>query len=395
MSDTLIKVEGVSKKFCRSLKRSLWYGMQDLGRELLGKRHGGDGELRKDEFWAIKDVSFEVKRGECLGLIGRNGAGKTTLLRIINGLVKPDLGRVTIRGKVSAIIALGAGFNPILTGKENIYINATVLGIPKTKIDTLYERIVDFSELREFINTPIQSYSSGMQVRLGFSIAAHCNPDILLLDEVLAVGDAKFRAKCYRRISELRNQSAIIFVSHNSEQIGRIATSALWMEGGIRKFYGNTEAAISAYEDSTPTESEDAFISTEHPLLNASISTSVNCDLGELTIHARLESAALIAQPTLRIWIYNRSGLFSAEGIARPFEHNAEITPGENIWDITFNAPELKNGTYWISVFILTEDKKMLLWAHRVSQFSTSNSISIGVTDYQIRLKHWNFRKSA
>jgi lipopolysaccharide transport system ATP-binding protein len=129
MSDTLIKVESVSKKFCRSLKKSLWYGMQDLGNELIGKRHGGNGELRPDEFWAVDDVSFELRRGECLGLIGRNGAGKTTLLRMLNGLIKPDKGRIETRGRVGALIALGAGFNPILTGRENIFVNASVLGL--------------------------------------------------------------------------------------------------------------------------------------------------------------------------------------------------------------------------------------------------------------------------
>jgi len=127
MSEPLIKVEGLSKKFCRSLKRSLWYGVKDLSNELIGRRHGGNGELRPDEFWAVRDISFELRRGECLGLIGHNGAGKTTLLRMLNGLIKPDAGRIEMRGRVGALIALGAGFNPILTGRENIYTNASVL----------------------------------------------------------------------------------------------------------------------------------------------------------------------------------------------------------------------------------------------------------------------------
>jgi lipopolysaccharide transport system ATP-binding protein len=165
MSDTLIKVEGVSKKFCRSLKKSLWYGMQDLGNEVIGKRHGGNGELRPDEFWAVDDVSFELKRGECLGLIGRNGAGKTTLLRMLNGLIKPDTGRIEMRGQVGALIALGAGFNPILTGRENIYVNASVLGLSKRETDAKIDNIIDFAEIGEFINMPVQSYSSGMAVR--------------------------------------------------------------------------------------------------------------------------------------------------------------------------------------------------------------------------------------
>ena len=145
MNDTLIKVDGVSKKFCRSLKKSLWYGLQDLGNELRGRRHGGNGQLRADEFWAVRDVSFELSRGECLGLIGHNGAGKTTLLRMLNGLIKPDQGRIEIRGKVGALIALGAGFNPILTGRENIYLNASVLGLSKRHVYAKLDEIIDFS----------------------------------------------------------------------------------------------------------------------------------------------------------------------------------------------------------------------------------------------------------
>ncbi|MEJ2452284.1 MAG: ATP-binding cassette domain-containing protein, partial [Gammaproteobacteria bacterium] len=131
MGETLIKVESLSKKFCRDLKKSMWYGMCDIGNELLGRRHGIDGELRPEEFWAVKDINFELKRGECLGLIGHNGAGKTTLLKMLNGLIKPDQGRIEMRGKVGALIALGAGFNPILTGRENTYVNAAVLGMSK------------------------------------------------------------------------------------------------------------------------------------------------------------------------------------------------------------------------------------------------------------------------
>jgi lipopolysaccharide transport system ATP-binding protein len=245
--DTLITVEGVSKRFCRSLKKSLWYGMKDLGSEIRGKRHGGEGHLRPDEFWAVKDVSFEVKRGECVGLIGRNGAGKTTLLRMLNGLIKPDAGRLEMRGRVGALIALGAGFNPILTGRENIVVNASVLGLTKHEINDKLEQIVDFSELGDFMDMPIQSYSSGMTVRLGFAVASALEPDILLLDEVLAVGDIGFRTKCYNRIQSLANRTAVIFVSHNMPQIARLSTRAIVMSSGRADFSGDVFPAIEAY----------------------------------------------------------------------------------------------------------------------------------------------------
>ncbi|MEI8078291.1 MAG: ATP-binding cassette domain-containing protein, partial [bacterium] len=159
MSDVLVSVDQVSKKFCRSLKKSLWYGVRDVASEILGGNQR-ERELRTGEFWAVKDVSFELKRGECLGLIGRNGAGKTTLLRMLNGLIKPDHGRITMRGRIGALIALGAGFNPVLTGRENIYVNGSVLGLAKREIDEKIGEIIDFAEIGEFIDTPVQNYSS-------------------------------------------------------------------------------------------------------------------------------------------------------------------------------------------------------------------------------------------
>jgi lipopolysaccharide transport system ATP-binding protein len=231
--EILVRVENVSKKFCLDLKRSLWYGVKDLTNEMLGRPYGGREELRQDEFWAVKDVSFELKRGECLGLIGRNGAGKTTLLRMLNGLIKPDKGRIEIRGRVGALIALGAGFNPILTGRENIYVNAAVLGLSKKQTDAKLEEIVEFAELGDFIDSPVQSYSSGMAVRLGFSIAAILiRPDVLFLDEVLAVGDIGFTIKCLNIVRRLTIEAAVVFVSHNMQFISAFCTRVLVMERG-------------------------------------------------------------------------------------------------------------------------------------------------------------------
>jgi lipopolysaccharide transport system ATP-binding protein len=247
MSETLIKVENVSKIFCRDLKRSLWYGMKDLGSELLGRSHNNNGPLRKDEFWAVRDISFELKRGECLGLIGPNGAGKTTLLRMLNGLIKPDKGRIEMHGRVGALIALGAGFNPILTGRENIYVNASVLGLSQKEIDAKFDDIVDFSEIREFIDMPVQSYSSGMAMRLGFAVATSLSPDILIIDEILAVGDMGFRSKCYDVMSQMRQKASIIFVSHSMPMVARMCEYSLTMNKGKKHFFGKTSEAIIKY----------------------------------------------------------------------------------------------------------------------------------------------------
>jgi lipopolysaccharide transport system ATP-binding protein len=237
-ADPLIKVEGVSKKFCRSLRHSLLYGVQDLAGELRGRSVGTGGNLRPAEFWALQDVSLQVRRGECLGLIGRNGAGKSTLLKLLTGLLKPDAGRISIRGRVASLIELGAGFNPILTGRENIYVNGSALGFSRAELKRRFDEIVEFSELESFIDTPVQHYSSGMKIRLGFSVAAHLEPDVLFLDEVLAVGDAGFRMKSYNKMEQLIQKSAVIFVSHAMAHVARVASHVMLIDQGSVAYFG-------------------------------------------------------------------------------------------------------------------------------------------------------------
>jgi lipopolysaccharide transport system ATP-binding protein len=237
-NEVLISCENLSKKFCKDFKRSLWYGIKDVGLTFSSKGNHNNA-LRKDEFWAVKDINFELRRGECLGLIGHNGAGKSTLLKILNGLITPDVGQITMRGRVGALIELGAGFNPILTGRENIYNNGAVLGFSKKEIDAKYDAIVDFSEIKDFIDSPVQNYSSGMKVRLGFAIAAQMEPDILLIDEVLAVGDLGFIIKCLNRMGELIPNCAVIFVSHSMPMIARICSRVLLMDKGSEKLLTN------------------------------------------------------------------------------------------------------------------------------------------------------------
>ena len=202
--ETLVEVTGLSKKFCKDLKTSLWYGVKDLVAGYSGNKN--ERQLRPKEFWAVKDISFTLKRGECLGLIGHNGAGKSTLLKILNGLINPDEGKVVMRGRIGALIELGAGFNPVLSGRENIYNNGAVLGFTRKEIDQKLQHIIDFAELEEFIDMPVRNYSSGMKVRLGFAVAAQMEPDVLIIDEVLAVGDLGFVLKCFKTIDNILPQ---------------------------------------------------------------------------------------------------------------------------------------------------------------------------------------------
>ena len=253
--DVLVRCEHVGKKFCRSLKKSLWYGVADIASDILrpgSNGHDADGGrvfLRNGEFWALDDVSFEVRRGECMGLIGRNGSGKTTLLKLLSGLIKPDRGRITMRGRVGALIALGAGFNPILTGRENIYVNGSILALSRRKISGSLDEIVAFAELEEAIDAPVRTYSSGMQVRLGFAVAAVLvKPDILLLDEVLAVGDASFHARALNAINTVRASGvAVILVSHSMQSITRFCSTCARLERGVMVAHGAVQRVVHEY----------------------------------------------------------------------------------------------------------------------------------------------------
>ncbi len=247
-SEVVIKVEHVSKKYCKSLKRSMWYGVKDIGRNIFGKSSHSD-KLRKNEFWALDDVSFELRKGETLGIVGSNGSGKTTLLKLLNGIFWPDKGKITIRGKVGALIAIGSGFHPLLTGRENIYINGAILGMSKKEMDEKFDAIIKFANIGDFIDVPVKFYSSGMFVRLGFAIAVHCEPNILLVDEVLAVGDLDFALKCHRKMADFRlNGGTTILVSHNLQVIKNICNRAIWLNEGIIKSVGEVNNTIEAYE---------------------------------------------------------------------------------------------------------------------------------------------------
>ena len=269
--EALISVSAASKKFCKSLKKSLWYGVQDIISELnpLSSESAvreSKLKLRDSEFWALRDVGFELRRGECLGLIGHNGAGKTTLLKMLNGLVQPDFGRVAIRGRVGALIALGAGFNPILTGRENIFVNGSVLGLSQREIEQKLDEIIDFAEVGDFIDSPVQNYSSGMTVRLGFAIASNLQPDVVLLDEVLAVGDEKFQLKCFERIGRLLNDGvAGILVTHQMQHVERTCTRCLVMDHGrVALDSGNISEAAQLYRELGRTGKAKAEIDIFH-----------------------------------------------------------------------------------------------------------------------------------
>jgi ABC-type polysaccharide/polyol phosphate transport system ATPase subunit len=243
--DWLIEAKGVRKKYCRDLRRSLWYGLRDIA-DALTLRLTAPEVLRDHEFWAVDDVSFRLRPGESLALLGRNGAGKSTLLRLLTGQRSLTAGSIATRGRIVAMTELGLGFDPVLTGRENAYVNAAVHGIPRRAFDALIEEVIDFSEIREFIDSAVQTYSSGMKARLGFSVATHLSPDILIVDEVLAVGDLSFKLKCIQHVRAfLRRGGSILLVSHEPFLVQSICNRAIVLEAGRIIFEGTAVEGVN------------------------------------------------------------------------------------------------------------------------------------------------------
>ena len=233
----LIEASRVSRKYCRDLRRSLWYAAQDVAACFIPGRD--PAVLRPKEFWAVKDVSFLLRRGDSLGLIGHNGAGKSTLLKMLTGQRGLTAGRIVRRGRAVALNELGLGFDAVMTGRENAYMNAAVFDFPRKKLEPIIDAIIDFAGIREFIDSPVQTYSSGMKARLGFSIAAHLEPDILIVDEVLAVGDLAFRRKCVTHIlGFLRRGGSVVLVAHDPYLIQTVCNRVIVMEKGRAIFDG-------------------------------------------------------------------------------------------------------------------------------------------------------------
>lgn len=242
----IVQVEHVYKKYSRNANAHLNYGMRDLYNHLLGRKPSM--ELRKDEFFAVNDVSFSLERGDTLALIGRNGSGKSTLLKMLNGLIKLDAGRIVMDGRVQALINLGAGFNPAVSGVDNIYNSAALYGFNRKQTRAIADEVVDFAELEEFINSPFETYSSGMKARLGFAVAVHLRPEILLIDEILAVGDVAFQNKCFARMEELKTQNAtIIFVSHSQSSVVKLCKEAIWLNKGRIMAIGASRDIVESY----------------------------------------------------------------------------------------------------------------------------------------------------
>ena len=241
-AEPVVRVSHLSKRFRLSHERH-----QSLKQSLLNRRRSSF-----EEFWALRDISFDVREGETFGIIGHNGSGKSTLLKCLTKILQPDEGSVAVNGSISALLELGAGFHPELSGRENVFLNAAILGVPRRQIEQRFDEIVDFSGLEKFIDTPVKSYSSGMFVRLGFAVAINVDPDVLIIDEVLAVGDADFQAKCGDKIADFRErEKTIVLVTHSMDDVIRLCKRAAWIDQGELRMLGSPHDLTDAYMQTT------------------------------------------------------------------------------------------------------------------------------------------------
>ena len=392
-----ILVESISKRYHIGARAGGGHWGDAFRAAVLGpldrvRRFGRSSHGEEDAIWALKDVSFEVQPGEVLGLIGANGAGKSTLLKVLARITDPTEGRAVLGGRVASLLEVGTGFHPELTGRENVYLGGAILGMRKAEIDARFDEIVAFSGVERFIDTPIKRYSSGMAVRLGFAVAAHLEPEILLVDEVLAVGDAAFQQKCLGKLESLEHSGrTIIFVSHNMAAIRHLCTSCLWLEGGRVAAGGEADQVVERYLQSAtaqegaqgqrwtfdvepPSPRPEAWV-TRVELLAADgaplsrLSTNDACrarvsfhcaSAGNYGIYFGIQSddgAQLIGYETN-----------NPDGIV------LECEPGEHSVEVDFPALPLAAGTYWAGAGVTFPSQQWLHRVHRAGRFEVQGS---------------------
>ncbi len=368
---TLVKFDGVSKRYCRTIKTSMKYGVKDIFLDLLGRND--TSILRADEFWGVDSVSFEVARGECLGVIGANGAGKSTLLKLLSGLYAPDKGSIQTLGSIGALLEVGAGFHPLLTGKENIYLNGSILGMSEKQIRQKFDKIVQFSGLEDYLDMPVKNYSSGMYVRLGFAVASQINPEILVVDEALAVGDVSFRARCLNYFKEYlqAERGCLVFVSHNRHDIHRVADRVLYLEQGVASLYDSAGEALN-YHDQRMLEKNQQAISS------ASSFELRSLNFAQEAVSVGSDFSVIVEFETARQFDDLQVGYMiqTAEGVMLLADSHtfAKTVAGRYTVTLSWENIAWAGGTYWFGLFVWANNRtENLLSAANLKCFSVSD----------------------
>jgi ABC-type polysaccharide/polyol phosphate transport system ATPase subunit len=391
MSDVAIRVESLSKQY-RIGERERYKALRDVltnalyapFRRLVERAPANGRHALDNTFWALKDVSFEIKRGEVVGVIGRNGAGKSTLLKILSRITEPTEGLAEIHGRVGSLLEVGTGFHPELTGRENIFLNGAVLGMKRAEITRKFDEIVAFAEVEKFIDTPVKHYSSGMHMRLAFSVAAHLEPEILLVDEVLAVGDAAFQKKCLGKMGEVGKQGrTVLLVTHQMNQIRRLCEQCIWLDGGRLRSTGATPQVIGAYEatiitsqkanddNSAGSYNKTRFLSWEilEPRAEA---PNILTTQGPLRVIFALHIQTRLRMGVHGIALFNNDNqlMWGAQ------TDNLELTPGRYELSYQIDMLPLRPGTYHWIVSIFDETGMVDQWNGLPALLVTTNPLN-------------------
>jgi lipopolysaccharide transport system ATP-binding protein len=419
MSKPTIIVEGLSKKFSVSLKDSLKYGIIDSSRILLGMEK--KKELRQGEFWALQNVNFELHQGDALGIMGINGSGKTTLLRILNSSYAPDSGCVKLRGKIGALVAAGAGFSPMLSGRENVFVSAALLGMSPNETRRRFDEIVAFSGLEEFIDMPVRNYSSGMAVRLGFSVAVMGAPEILLIDEVLAVGDMNFQKKCYEKIHALKKSgTTIILVSHSPGAIWAVCNKGLVLHKGKSSGVIPVEEACRTYDYNNLQErlkqknnvvqsnysgsrggTGDVYVNKVQVLDEQKLPINETTYGNTFYLRFNLEVRNPISDAILRVLV--DSEVSKSISVLDNYEVDGgllNLEPGMHIVDIKLKKPTLRPGIYHFSSAVVSQglgvhlfyeqNQVKLMVNHAKDKFFYAEPLAVVQFDLQYELHKTN-----
>jgi ABC-2 type transport system ATP-binding protein len=357
-ADPIVRVSHLSKRFRVFHERN-----QSLKQSLLRMRRSNH-----EDFWALRNITFDVHEGETFGIIGHNGSGKSTLLKCLTGILQPDEGSVSVAGSISALLELGAGFHPELSGRENVYLNAAIIGVPRRQIEERFDEIVAFAGLEQFIDNPVKNYSSGMFVRLGFAVAVNVDPDVLIIDEVLAVGDADFQAKCGDKIADFRERGkTIVIVTHTMEDVVRLCARAAWIDHGTLKMIGR------------PSDITEAYLKTSHAGRAVTLQDGMRWGSGEVRItridllgadgqpvqfltsgepHAirlTLEANEPVVGPEVRIEIFDQSSTLVTDVSTRSRDAVIDRIDGTRTVSFELDALPLTEGTYEITCSVLDE----------------------------------------
>ncbi len=379
--NNMIEARGVSKKYNITKSEAPYMSLREQILR-LGKQQ------KKETFWALKDLSFNVKPGECLGIIGKNGAGKSTLLKILSRITPPTEGTISMRGRVASLLEVGTGFHPELNGKENIYLNGSVLGMKASEIKKRMEEIVDFSGVERFLETPLKHYSSGMQMRLAFAVAAHLDPEILLIDEVLAVGDTEFQKKCIGRMGQVsRSGRTVIFVSHDLGSLKSLCPTSILLKQGTLAFHGNTEDAIAQYMTNTVDE-KSSLISQKNRKGNGSViftkiellqgsklipsNSFISGDQLTIKLHYTVSSTSIkISDVHVGIQIHDFLGKFVTVFNNKTSGFNFSHLPKEGFFECTVDKLPITSGNYSVSAGLIINNI-LADQVSNISEFSVS-----------------------